>query len=50
MEEQGLTVTTLDIAQAQELVQPVIEKYCAQSENIKKVVDYFNNYREEQGL
>lgn len=50
MEEQGLTVTTLDIAQAQELVQPVIEKYCAQSENIKKVVDYFNNYREEHGL
>ena len=50
MEEQGLTVTTLDISQAQELVQPVIEKYCAQSENIKKVVDYFNNYREEHGL
>ena len=50
MEEQGLTVTTLDVAQAKELVQPVIEKYCEQSENIKTVVDYFNNYRAEHGV
>lgn len=46
MEEQGLKVVYIDIDEAKEKVQPVIDKFCAESENIKIVVDYFNEYRE----
>ena len=46
MEEQGLKVVYIDIDEAKEKVQPVIDKFCAESENIKMVVDYFNAYRE----
>lgn len=46
MKEQGLTVTEIDIAEAKAKVQPVIEEFCAKSENIKTIVDYFNEYRE----
>ena len=47
MEEQGLKVVYIDVQEAKEKVQPVIEEFCAQSENIKTIVDYFNNYRAE---
>lgn len=50
MEEYGLTITSIDMAKAKELVQPVIEKFCNGSEYVKMVVDYFNDYREEHGL
>lgn len=49
MKEQGLKVVYIDVNEAKELVQPVIEKFCAESESIKTVVDYFNEYRETHG-
>lgn len=45
MEEQGLKVVYIDIEEAKVKVQPVIDDFCAQNENIKTIVDYFNEYR-----
>ncbi len=45
MEEQGLKVVNIDIEEAKAKVQPVIDEFCAQNENIKTVVDYFKDYR-----
>ena len=49
MKEQGLTVTQIDLEAAKAAIQPVVEKYCEKSENIKEVVEYFDNYRKEHG-
>jgi len=49
MKEQGLTITYIDMAKAKELVQPVVEMLSAKSANVKEVVDYFNDYRENIG-
>jgi len=49
MKEQGLTVTEIDIAEAKRRVQPVVDEFCQKSANIKQVVDYFNDYREQHG-
>lgn len=49
MKEQGLNVVYIDIDEAKEKVQPVIDQFCAENENIKMVVDYFNEYRETHG-
>ena len=49
MKEQGLNVVYIDIDEAKEKVQPVIDQFCAENENIKMVVDYFNDYRETHG-
>jgi len=45
MKEQGLTVTQIDVVKAKELVQPVVDEFCAKSEYVKEVVDYINDYK-----
>jgi len=49
MKEQGLTITHINMEKAKELVQPVVEMLCDKSENVKEVVDYFNDYRKKIG-
>jgi len=49
MKEQGLIITEIDIVKAKELVQPVVDEFCAKSKYVKEVVDYFNDYRAKIG-
>ncbi len=49
MKDYGLNVVYIDVEEAKKKVQPVIDQFCAENENIKMIVDYFNDYRAAHG-